>query len=339
MLAGAGLAGFVVCLFIFVILFREFPIGKPDLPTLRDYWVFAFPVMIIVSSNAITENLDKIMIQFFWSSKELGYYVGAARISMVFAFVAIAVGTLLFPTISSFHSKNDMESIRKLTHRTERYLALLFFPIAVILIFFGRPIILILLGDDFHFSGPILAILSCAMILHIISVPYANQIIGTNRVKLSAILGIILMVLNVLLNLLFIPSKLLGIKLFGLGAYGGAIASLIATSVIALLYRYFAYKITMTRINISMLKLSFASGLMAVLVYTFLITFDGQNLLTVFSIVLISLLFYAAALFVLGELSRQDLRYIADLLSLSKMKTYVFQEFVLSGFAKPKKTV
>lgn len=334
MLAGASVVGSAVCLAIFTVLFRQYSIEKPDWASVKDYWVFALPVMIIVSANAVTENLDKIMIQYFWSSDELGYYIGAHKISMIFVFIAPAVGTLVFPTISSYHSKNDIDSIRKLTHRAERYLSLLLLPIGVVLIFFGRTIAIILLGKEFYPSGQILSILAGAMIISIISVPYANQIIGTNKPKLSAVLSLVLMALNVSFNILFIPNQIFGIEVFGLGAYGAGLATLIATFLMALIYRFFAYKITHTPINTRVFRHLFASGLMALVIYVLLSRAINPGLFASLAIILVGLSTYTILLISFRELSKGDLIYLFDIISLSNMKSYISNEF---GLLRPGK--
>jgi O-antigen/teichoic acid export membrane protein len=328
MLAGASAVGTALCLFMAAFLFSGHPIGRPDKGVLKDYWVFALPVMIIVSSNTVTENLDKIMVQLFWSSKELGYYVGAQRISMIFTFLLVSVGMLVFPSISSYHSKNDIHSISRLTHNSERYLSLLLLPVGVLLIFFGSEIAVILLGQAFYHSGNILCFLSWAVIIRTISNPYSLQIMGTDKVKWSAILSVVFMVLNVSLNLLLIPNRIFGIRLFGLGAYGAALATLIAAFVMNLIYRYLAYKLTATGINWAVFRHLVASGIMALVIYGLLslIEIESIGILIVVSLGLVGFGVYIVFLFLTRELSRDDLTYLLGLVSIRDMKSYIQEE-------------
>ncbi len=336
MLAGASLISAVVSLAVYAILFRNYPIGRPDMEIFKEYWAFALPVMVIVSANAMTENLDKVMIQFFCGSYKLGFYVGAARISMVFMFLSTAVGTLIFPTISSYYSNYDIAGIQKLTHRAERYLSLVLLPVGVLIVLFGGEIAGVLLGAEFSAAGPILSILSCSMIISVVSVPYANQIIGTNRVRLSAILSLVLMTLNISLNVLLIPDEFWGVKLFGLGAYGAALATFAATCVISVIYRWFAYRFTSTGFNTRILVHLLSSGLMAFVMHGLLSRCLNLSPLAIIGIILCGLLAYIVPLFSFREISREDLSYFTDLISVSKMKSYILEEFHLSCAGKIK---
>jgi O-antigen/teichoic acid export membrane protein len=89
--------------------------------------------------------------------------------------------------------------------------------------------------------------------------PYTQQLGATNRISLAARISGIVFLVNVMLNLLLIPEVFLGIKMFGYGAVGAAIATLLSICIGSVLFRVFAYRITKSVVNIRVL-LHFAAA-------------------------------------------------------------------------------
>lgn len=326
LLAGASLAGALVIVILYVFLFRNYPIGKPSWSMARDYVAFAMPIMIIVSANSVTEHLDQIMIQHFWKSEELGYYAGAAKITTILMFAGTAVGTLVFPIVSSLHSGNDIAEIRRLTHRAERFSSLVLFPIGALLIYNRHTVIAWLLGSGFQNSGETLSFLTAASVISVISVPYFTQIIGVNRTRMSAVLSVVLMVLNVGLNLVFIPGQWGGVRLMGMGSNGAALATLLATAIMAVLYRAIAYRTTGTLLNPSMVKHVLATFLM-VAVMSGVGRLSGRSLGADVGSSLVGILTFAASLMLMGERFKDDVLYLWTAVSPWKMGQYIRSEF------------
>ncbi|MBE9593576.1 MAG: oligosaccharide flippase family protein, partial [Proteobacteria bacterium] len=77
----------------------------------KSYLVFALPVMLLSITSAIALNVDKVMLGYFWTFKEVGYYFSVQRIIMLLLAIPTAVGTVLFPTISEYHARNNVAGI------------------------------------------------------------------------------------------------------------------------------------------------------------------------------------------------------------------------------------
>jgi O-antigen/teichoic acid export membrane protein len=322
MLAGASLAGALAALILYAFLFKGYSIGRPSRSMAREYIVFALPIMVIVSANAITEHLDQIMIQAFWKSEELGYYAGAAKITTLLMFAGTAVGTLIFPAISALHSANDIPAVRRLTHRAERYTALILFPAGMLLIYNRQTLVGLLLGSGFQGSNAVLPYLALASIVSVISVPYFTQIIGVSRVRMSAMLSVVLMVLNVSFNLVFIPAQWGGVQLMGMGGRGAALATLLAAGVMGLLYRVIAFRVTGTRLNPSLLKCILAS----VVMYAGMLGMSrllGRTIWADIGTSLAGSSLYVLSLMALQERLREDCSYLLSVFSPWRMGLYI----------------
>ena len=330
-LAGANILSAIVILILFLYLFRGYPIRKPDKAYFKSYATFALPVMFIGFLSAIAQHLDKVMIQFFWTSTDVGYYSAAQRISLVLTYITTASMTLIFPTISSYHSKGDIEGIRNLSHKTERYLAMVFSPIVAFIFVFSYPICRILFGGKFLSSAPLLIILSFVVLVNAITQPYAQQISGTNRIILAAKLSSVIFFLNILLNLLFIPQEFLGVKLLGMGGIGATLATLFSIIIGSVLFKFYAYKITASKPNLRILTHLIAALIMGIILYF------ASNSISIISwyylifYAIIGLGIYLLALIVFREFTRSDLRFFLNILDPRQMKNYALSE-IRSGY-------
>lgn len=326
MLAGANLVATILIFLAFLFLFYHYPIRPPSMEYFKSYLSFALPVAVIVFVNSFQNNLDKVMIQFFWNSEEVGFYVGGGRIAAILGFSAVAVGTLIFPTISKYHSEGNYIEIKRLSHSTERYVLMFLVPIGVLISIFPKDIIFLILGKRFFLSSEILVILAWAMIITAATIPYSNQILATGRTGLATRLSLFILGCNLLMNLFFIPRSLFGINLLGLGAVGAALATLSSTFISSILFRISAYRITRTPQSILVLKHLGAGGFVGLCIY---FIYQRLEILPLYSVVFLgglTVLFHFLALSILGEFGRNEIKSILDTLNIVKMKDYVTSE-------------
>jgi len=331
LLAGASLISSFIILLFLLYLFRHYPIKKPDKKYFKSYASFAIPVMFIGFLSSFAQNVDKVMIQFFWNTGEVGYYSAAQRISFMLAYLTTASIALIFPTISSYYSEGNIEKIRNLSNKAERYISMVLFPAVAFIFVFSRPICHILLSQKFLPSASILVVLSVVALINGISQPYTQQIGGTNRIVLAAKLSSVIFTLNIFLNFLFIPSEFLGIRLLGMGGIGAAFSTLISISLGSVLFRYYAYRISLSKPNPSILLHLIASIIMGSILY---FISSSLPMMTWYYIILfagIGGLLYFFILAVLKEFTRKDINLFVNVLNPAKLSKYAISE-IRSGY-------
>jgi len=102
-LAFTHVAGEATLLIVVLFLFRKYPIKKPSLEYFKEYSKFAFPLAMVSVCSIIMINIDKVLIQLFHSSVDVGYYSSAFRLSSFIHMFTLAIGTLLFlRTVSQY---------------------------------------------------------------------------------------------------------------------------------------------------------------------------------------------------------------------------------------------
>jgi O-antigen/teichoic acid export membrane protein len=141
-------------------------------------------------------NSDILVVGFFFSLKELGYYALASRLYKVTSGAISAVISVNFPSAISAIHEGEFDKSSRLLSRS--FLQILFFGSLFHLFFilFASDFILIFAGKEYLSSAPIVQLFMYAMILTNLSVALSNQVIyplgHEKKVSVSAVLGILL---------------------------------------------------------------------------------------------------------------------------------------------------
>ncbi|UCD13552.1 MAG: flippase [Thermoplasmatales archaeon] len=330
-LAFTYVAGEIVHLLSTLYFFRGYPIKKPSRDYFNEYSMFAFPLIIVVASHTIMTNVDKILIQLFWSSSDVGYYFAAFRLSNFVNVFTLSIGMLLFPTFSMLHASNDLKRIRRLTFRSERYLSMIVFPLVFGMVSLAEPATKILLSGWMP-AVPILQILPFFVLLAALERPYQSQFLGMNRPKLARNRVLIMVSLNIILNIVLIPKdiQLLNLNLAGLGAKGAAIATVVSYGAGLLYSRVMAWNLTKIKGNPRILLHALAAGIMAAILYVILYKLNIIEMVVrwyyLLGFALLGLGIYLGILLSLREFTKKDFHFFLDTLNIKKMFQYIKKE-------------
>ncbi|MDI6855852.1 MAG: flippase [Candidatus Thermoplasmatota archaeon] len=325
-LASSYVIGVVLMLLVSLWLFRNYTIGKYDKEYFRSYLSFALPVFFIIAISVIAVNIDTVMIQLFWSSKEVGYYFGVQKINNFVIMISGAVGALLFPTLSSYHAENKIKEIAILTQKAERYISLVIFPIIAFIIALAPQIIIVILSAEFLPAVTVLQTLALYTVLVSINSPYWLQFGAINLPKLGAKIAGTVALLNIALNMIFIPPAIFGVRFLGLGAFGAALTTVISACVGILISRFYVKKLTNTTTNPKIFIHLLVACLTALLLYLLAQTLPLDRF---YSLILAGLLcvgIYLGILYCLREFTKEDYHFFLDTLSPKKMFRYIREE-------------
>jgi O-antigen/teichoic acid export membrane protein len=332
-LAWTYVAGELVQLAMVLLFFRKYPIEKPTREYLKNYSLFAFPLILVTASTVIMNNIDKVMIQLFWNAADVGYYFAAFRISNFITLFTGAIGILIFPTYSALHKAGRILKIKRLTFESERHLSLIVFPMVFGLVVLAEPTAFILLSGWIP-AVPMLQILPFMVLLLTLSIPYEAQFNGMNKPEINRNRILIMLVFNLILNFLLIPKDIQilgGVKLFGLGATGAAIATVVSYAVSLIYTRIMSYRLTRSKGNKRIFLHALAAIIMAAIIYVLLYNYDlifwiaRWYHLLLFAI--IGLIIYLGILIVFKEFTKDDLLFYLDTLNIRKMAQYIKEEF------------
>lgn len=313
-----------------MILLKKYPIKKPNWNLFKNYFSFALPILLISVIGVISVNIDKIMIGYFWTSIEVGYYFMVQQILQIVLIFHMAVSVVLFPTLSEYHSNKKINKINVTTKIAERYISMVMVPPLVIIIILAGPVINIMLSSAFLPAIPVLITLTAYTFLFSVNAPYNSLIGGINKPGVAAKIGLIIFTSNILLNCLFIPKNGI-LSLVGItGPTGAATATVLSTFIGFCACRYAARKYTKIHpFQSHTLRHIIAGIIMAVCIYA--VVYKTQLFPEVYwyNLLLLSglgLVIYLGVLFVLKEFNKDDFNFFTNIIHPKEMAKYVKSE-------------
>lgn len=189
---------------------------------LRDSW----PLLLSGMAITIYMKIDQVMLGEMKGSEAVGIFSAATRISEVWYFIPMAIVASVSPAIIS--TKQDCE--KKYLYRTQKlfdWLVLLSVSVAIPMTFLSDFIVEILYGKSYADSAALLAIHIWASVFVCLGVASSQNLLAENRQIISMQRTFAGLAVNILLNLLLIPSY---------GAMGAAVATVISQAMAAFVF-------------------------------------------------------------------------------------------------------
>ncbi|MFQ6013687.1 MAG: oligosaccharide flippase family protein [Thermoplasmata archaeon] len=239
-LSWAFALGAVAAAGVVFLLLRRYPPARPTRPLVRSYLRFAFPLAI---------TLDKTLIQLFWGVEQTGLYFTVQKVVIFLTVINAAVALLLFPSVSRFHARNDLDALRFKTGQVERYLSMIMAPIVAFLLLYPEGVIHVLLSHAFLPGANILRLFVVFTLLVALLVPRQAILQGMDRSDLYGRASLVGMVLILVLFAVLIPTSVLGVPLAGLGPEGAAVSFVVGYAVILGLALAFSHRVVEDRIR------------------------------------------------------------------------------------------
>lgn len=220
-----------------------------------------FPFAAISFLYTIYYSIDIIMLTHFSSVYDSGLYNAAYKLISVLTLFYSVYSSAIFPVMSKLF-KNEKVLLKVSFVKSIKYLSLVTIPIAVFVFFYGFDIINIY-GPEYVEANGILKILiwtvcflfingACSMILNASYEEYS-----VTRIYLIAA------IFNIVLNFVLIPKY---------SIYGASVSTILSEILILILELYMLKKINQLPdkvIIIDILKIIFASGILAIILYVF----------------------------------------------------------------------
>ena len=181
---------------------------------LKDSWPLALSGIVVM----IYMRIDQVIIRNMMNDEAVGYYAAAVRLCEAWYFIPVTLCNAIFPAI--VNAKNvGLEFYNSRMQKLYDLLTWMAIAIAVPVTIFSSLIIQLLFGTDYMPASPVLTIYIWAGVSVFLGVASSQYLVNENLTKLSFFRASVGMVLNVVLNFIFIPLY---------GIIGSAIATLIS---------------------------------------------------------------------------------------------------------------
>lgn len=215
------------------VLFKNFIFKRNTaLSLLKDSWPLILSGFVI----AIYMKIDQVIIKELLGNEAVGQYSVAVRISELWYFIPMVLGSSFFPAIINAKKQNEKlyyDRLQKL-YDLMIWIAL---AIAIPMTFFSNILVDLLYGKAYTQAASVLSIHIWSGVFVFLGVASSNWLLSENLQKYSIINTTIGALINLVLNYIFIPK---------MGIAGAAWATLIAQAFASYLSLLFWKK---TRLN------------------------------------------------------------------------------------------
>jgi len=329
LLAASYVAGLVASMLLVAFLMVRVRISKPDRETLMKYIRSLAPVFVVSMIIILDLYLDKVLVGYFWGAEEVGLYFGVQRMAVFVGVFSLAVATLILPSVTTYFTRKDVAASWDVVNQAERYVSLVVIPTAAFYLTFGSQILSVFLTDEFAAEVRTMDLLVIAGTVVALALPLRSAIVGMGSPATLFYVGLGGLGVQLATMIVLVPDSFLGLKTYGLGAFGAATSLLVASIYYFFVLRYMAWRIA----RIVPTSRSFRHLLCAVLMVGVMYTLDwllipAGEWLGLILLALIGTITYGASAYVLGELETSDYRYFRSLLNPQDTLQYAVNELL-----------
>lgn len=145
----------------------------------RSIWRFAAGMSGISVMALLLTQLDKIILSKMLSLEFFGYYTLATTVSNGLSIITGSVFTVMFPGFSQRVAIADMEGLKQLYHRGCQLMSVLILPVAILVAFFAREILVMWIHNPVTVANThlLISLLIVGSALNaLMNLPYALQL-------------------------------------------------------------------------------------------------------------------------------------------------------------------
>ncbi|MEK7086796.1 MAG: flippase [Patescibacteria group bacterium] len=179
----------------------------------------ALPIAVISLVGAFMLNTDLIMLGWWRSAQEIGFYSAGQKIIQVLYTLPAILASALFPTMARFAAQKKDEEVGRITEKGLTSTLLIALPLALGGIILAKPIITLLYGREYLPAVNSFRVLTATLIIYFPSVLIPNLILAYNKQKKVVPFIAAGSASNIIFNTILIPP---------LGIIGASIATFFA---------------------------------------------------------------------------------------------------------------
>lgn len=195
-------------------IFKNFD-KKIALQFLHDCWPFALTGLF----GIFMLNIDIVMLGWWRSAEEIGYYSASQRIVQIFYTLPAILASAAFPAMTRFIKQDELDRSRNLNEKLIVILYLIAIPLTIGGIILSSPLIKFVFEEAYLPATASFQILIASLLIQFPSAVLGNLIMAHNQQKKLVNYVIAGSLSNVIFNILLIPKY---------GISGAAIATLIS---------------------------------------------------------------------------------------------------------------
>jgi O-antigen/teichoic acid export membrane protein len=171
----------------------------------REILSFTIPLLTSDLVYTVMNTVDAVLVGYFYSTGALAGLRAVQSSAKLNQFVLSSFALLFTPVAARMFARNDQKGINNLYWQNAVWIAVVSFPIFVLTFSLAKPITILVYGQRYEDSAVIMALLALAY--------YFNAATGQNgmtlkvygKLRLIVLINVAAAVLNLLVNLIFVP--------------------------------------------------------------------------------------------------------------------------------------
>ena len=168
------------------------------------------PVLLnIIIFSAITSimNIDVLFVKKLLSqSDSAGFYTASSAFAKPVYWLLVSFGAVALPLVSSSFKIKDLKQCKKYLTQLVRYSVIMFLPVTIIVSATSQDLMIFFYTSVYAAAGKPLMILSFGIFFIGIFNVFAHVMIAVGKEKLTAVLSVFIIIIDMLLNLILIPK-------------------------------------------------------------------------------------------------------------------------------------
>ena len=315
----------VIKLFYHIYFSRKLKFIFLEKSLVREYIEFAKPLVLTTVGFSLIIYADVVMITYFGNLLDVGAY-GLLKQLMFFVIqIGTIVSVVLLPLYSKQHANKESESVVIHILKAERLISLLLMPFIVGSVVLAPSICNIFKSDIVPYALT-LQLLMIYSYIQVIDAPYKVQAVSLNKPYFKLKLVLFQLILNIFLNLIFIPQQLFGVNMLGMGANGAALGSMLSMVFATIYMRSFVWKNLGIFIN-KKIFYHILSGIISYLILYFIYSsYPVYSIFLVISYFFIGVGIYALITFLIKELKMDDINWLLHVFNPLEIIRYIKDE-------------
>jgi len=222
--------------FAFYFLERKiFPAIKTKIRAISirgELFQYSWPLALVGILYLITSWTDTLMLGFFKTSAEVGFYNAALPTVRILSAVPLAFGMIFFPVVSELYGRKKIKEMKDVYKTVTKWIFLVLFPLSLLVIFFSGAVLKIMFGPAYVVASTALSILAVGFFVSYLFQPSSIILSTLKKTKLIFLSSLVVASLNVSLNYMLIPPY---------GIEGAAVATSLSVLLGGILVGAFAY--------------------------------------------------------------------------------------------------
>lgn len=286
---GLGIRGAVLALllsevgtlFLLIYISRNFLnfVIQNYVETTKEVVKFGSQLFLASAIYMVNTYTDTLLVGYFLTDKDVGLYAIAIALSRGFLVIPGSMSAVTYPAISEYNSKGSHEAIGDLINKSMKYSLIALSILGILIVFFSKDIILLLLKPEFLPAITPIAILILGMIFFgsMSSIGSAFSAVGRPDIPFKT--NMFTAVVNLSLDIILIPN---------LGITGAAIGTAMSFSLLTILAIYLLNKIFKVEIDVRWYAKVLST--IALIITSFFIFKDWMNLYLLIGILFVGYL-------------------------------------------------